>query len=343
MISELIGDRPALVHGHRASNATADDAPAHTEEAQDHIGEDSEDDEDAYVRAEAAPARAEGAPNHANARAHAEDAPARAAGESSRAAEIPEHVDILQVRFPRLTSEDVVRRLLHRLDQRRTTGVCFPDMSTLNVAATQPAFRRLLQRRMLVFNDGAGVAWAAQRQGRPLPDNLNGTDLVPRLLAAAKVGTSVYLLGAKPGVAARALERLAERHPHLRFVGSHHGYLDAAAEAEVVAALRRLRPQIVMVAMGNPLQVELIDRHLDDPALEGTLWLAVGGQLDYYGGTLRRAPSWVRRARLEWLYISMQQPYKARRYLLGIPHFMMRCLWAERRGGHAMPGDEAAR
>ncbi|WP_437672420.1 WecB/TagA/CpsF family glycosyltransferase [Sorangium sp. So ce131] len=350
MITELIGDLPARVHGHMASNVAAEQGLDDAEEALDrigetpgHVGEALGYIDDIGMRAEDSPVRAEDAPIHAEAHARAEDAPARAAGAPERAAEDPEHVDILQVRFPRLTSDDVVRRLLQRIEERRTTGVCFPDMSTLNIAAIQPAFRRLLQRRMLVFNDGAGVAWAARRQGRPLPDNLNGTDLVPRLLAAARAGTSVYLLGAKPGVAARALERLAERHPHLRFVGSHHGYLDAAAEAEVVATLRRLRPQIVMVAMGNPLQVELIDRHLDDPALEGTLWLAVGGQLDYHGGTLRRAPPWVRRARLEWLYISMQQPYKARRYLLGIPRFVARCLWAERRGGHAAPGDEAAR
>lgn len=244
-------------------------------------------------------------------------------------------VDVLGVSFPRLDAAEAVQFLLSRIGASASTGVCFPDMSTLNLAAEQPALRRLLQTRMVVFNDGAGLAWAARRQGRPLPANLNGTDLVPRLLQSAPAGTSVFLLGARPGVAARAQALLAARFAHLRFVGSHHGYLDAAAEAAVLEQLRTGRPQIVLVAMGNPLQIEFIDRHLDDPRLAGTLFVAVGGQLDYYGGTLKRAPERWRQARLEWLYIVLQQPYKARRYLVGIPQFLLRCLIAERRGTHA--------
>lgn len=243
-------------------------------------------------------------------------------------------VDILGVRFPRLTREEALELLLARLLRRETTGVCFPDMSTLNLAAERPAFLRLLQRRMLTLNDGAGLAWAARRLGRPFPANLNGTDLCPRLFQAAPAGTGVYLLGAAPGVAARAQAHLSARFPHLRFPGSHHGYLDLAQEAAVVGELRALRPDIVLIGMGNPLQVEFIDRHRDDPGLAGTLWLAVGGQLDYYGGDLTRAPAWMRRCRLEWLHIVRKQPHKARRYFLGIPRFLSRCLAAELRGAH---------
>lgn len=252
-------------------------------------------------------------------------------------------VDVLGVSFPRLDGARAVEYLLSRLDAAVSTGVCFPDMSTLNLAAERPEFLRRLQRRMVVFNDGAGLAWAARRQGRPLPANLNGTDLVPRLFHAAPAATSVFLLGAKPGVAARAQAVLARRFPHLRFTGSHHGYLDPVTEARVVAQLRAERPKIVLVAMGNPLQIEFIDRHLDDPLLAGTLFLAVGGQLDYYGGTLKRAPQTVRNLRLEWLYIVLQQPYKARRYLVGIPQFLLRCLLAEHRGTHAAKNDPEAR
>lgn len=243
-------------------------------------------------------------------------------------------VDVLGVSFPRLDGVRAVQFLLGRLGAATSTGVCFPDMSTLNLAAQRPALLQLLQRRMVVFNDGAGLSWAARRQGRPLPANLNGTDLVPQLLHAAPARTSVFLLGAKPGVAARAQAVLESRFPHLRFIGSHHGYLDPATEARVVEQLRAERPKIVLVAMGNPLQIEFIDRHLDDPLLAGTLFLAIGGQLDYYGGTLKRAPPSWRALRLEWLYIVLQQPYKARRYLIGIPQFLLRCLIAEHRGTH---------
>lgn len=243
----------------------------------------------------------------------------------------PDVVEIWGLRFPRLDQDQAVSWLLGRLAAGETTAVCFPDMSTLNLAAERPAFRRLLRDRVFLLNDGAGLALAARLRGRPFPANLNGTDLCPQLLARAPAGTPIYLLGARPGVAARAREVLAGRFPSLVFAGCHQGYLDAAEEAQVIEELRRLKPRIVMVGMGNPLQVEFIDRHLDDPGLAGTLWLAVGGQLDYYGGGLVRAPAWVRRARLEWLHLVLRQPHKARRYFIGIPKFLGRLMLNPRR------------
>ncbi len=237
-------------------------------------------------------------------------------------------VDVLQVRFPRLYAEEAVALLLSKLHAGESTGVCFPDMSTLNLAAEKPAFRRLLQRKMLVLPDGAGVMWMASWRGKPLPANLNGTDLVPRFFAAAPKGTSVFLLGGRDGVAAKTMQRFADRFAHLRFVGCSHGYLAPDEEKRLVDHLCELRPQVVLVGMGNPLQVEWIARHLDDPRLRGTMWLAIGGQFDYYGGTLKRAPESIRRLRLEWLYIVAQQPHKLSRYFIGIPRYLVRCALA---------------
>lgn len=255
-------------------------------------------------------------------------------------------VDILQVRFPRLFTEEAVAWLLQKLASRPgtgpSTGVCFPDMSTLNLAAQSPALRRLLQQRMTVFPDGAGLAWVAKLRGKPLPANLNGTDLVPRFLSAAKAGTTVFLLGGQPGVAQKTTQIFAARFPHLCFVGHAHGYLSAAQDEQLVARLRNLSPRVVLVGLGNPQQIEWICRRLEDPVLRGTMFLAVGGQFDYYGGSLRRAPALVRRARLEWLWIVLQQPHKLRRYFLGIPLYLSRCAWAGLCHEHDLPQQEIA-
>jgi len=88
--------------------------------------------------------------------------------------------------------------------------------------------------------------------------------------------------------------------------------------------------------MGNPLQVEIIDRHLDDRALSGTMWFAVGGLIDRFGGELQRAPTWMLKARLEFLYIIYHQPHKLRRYVSGITRFVGRCVWAQARGQHEL-------
>lgn len=207
----------------------------------------------------------------------------------------------------------------------------------MNIVWEDREFRDLVRSRFQVLNDGAGLAWAARRMGRPFPDNLNGTDLVPALLEEVPEGTTVYLLGTRPEVVAEAYRRMTESFPRARFVGYHHGFLDDESEAEVARELTTLQPRIVLVGMGNPLQVRFIDRHRALPGLDRTIWLAVGGLLDYHSGVIRRAPRWARSLRLEWLYIVTHQPHKARRYFGGIPRFLTRCMQAESAGSHDVP------
>jgi exopolysaccharide biosynthesis WecB/TagA/CpsF family protein len=248
-----------------------------------------------------------------------------------------DRVSILQVPIPRLTRSAAVDLLDARLSSGETTAVCFADMSTLNLAANDSSFRDLIRRRFLILNDGAGVAWAARRRRLPFASSLGGTDLVPEFLAKVPAGTRVYVLGGEGSTAADAASTMSRAFPQARFVGSHHGFLDERSEGEVIGAIRTLKPAIVLVAMGNPIQVGFIARHLDDPALAGTLWFAVGGLLEYWAGRLRRAPEWARRVSLEWLFIVSQQPHKVPRYFLGIPRFIGRCLAADALGTHEIP------
>lgn len=253
-------------------------------------------------------------------------------------ADIP-YVDILQLRFPLLTREKAVTMLLKKLTDGEGGGICFPDMSTLNLAEKDSSFKSLLRNRMTVFNDGAGLAWIARRRGHPFPDNLNGTDLCPMLFSRAQDNTRIFLLGGKQDTVERAREKLAQTFPHLDFIGSYHGYFNEDEESKVVTLLRKLKPQIVLVGMGNPLQVQFIDRHLDEAAFKSTLFLAIGGFMHYYSDELSRAPVWIRRFRLEWLYIVFQQPHKLKRYFLGIPLFIYNCLQAEKKHLHELQSD----
>ncbi len=246
-------------------------------------------------------------------------------------------VDILQLRFPLITQEEAITMLLQQIASGSGGGVCFPDMSTLNLAEKDPSYKALLRQRVLTLNDGAGLAWMARRRGHPFPDNLNGTDLCPLLFARAPNKTRVFLLGGKSGTADRARDKLACTYPHLEFVGAYHGHFSEGEEQKVIALLRELKPQILLVGMGNPLQIRFIDRYLDDSAFRQTLFLAVGGFMHYYSGELSRAPVWVRLLRLEWLYITLQQPHKLKRYFIGIPFFLFNCLRAEFLGRHDIP------
>jgi len=174
---------------------------------------------------------------------------------------------------------------------------------------------------MEIFNDGAGLGWAARQKGKPFPDNLNGTDLIPNLLSSVPTGTRVYVVGGRKRTVNAAVDKMKQHFLNVDFVGWHHGYLNSDEEAEVVKDMQSRKPHIVLVAMGNPLQIRFIVRHKDKPGFGNTLFLAVGGLLHYFSGELRRAPCWMRRYKLEWLFITLQQPHKIRRYFLGIPRF----------------------
>lgn len=224
------------------------------------------------------------------------------------------------------TSRSVAVKLLSAALQgspARPRLAYFVNAHTLNLAAADPEYRRVLNRADYVFGDGTGVRWAARLQGVRVRDNLCGTDLIPQLLAAnAKRGGRLFLLGGNEAFIDAAACRAAELFPGWEMAGRHHGYLDAAGSLDAVAAINAAQPHLLLVGMGNPRQEQWLAEHR--PRLRVPLCAAVGGLFHYWAGDLRRAPHWLRRVGAEWLGILWQQPHKAQRYLLGNPLFLWR-------------------
>lgn len=185
------------------------------------------------------------------------------------------------------------------------------------LARRDPAFAAALRGTDLNVPDGVGVVWAARRLGRPLRERVGGADLMNRMCAqAANEGWPVFLLGAGEGVAERAGAILAQRHPGLRIAGVWAGSPRPEDEAEQVARIRAARPRLLFVAYGAPAQDLWLARNLaacaEGRALTG---MGVGAAFDYLTGAQRRAPVWVQRIGLEWLYRLIQQPWRLRRQL----------------------------
>ena len=183
-------------------------------------------------------------------------------------------------------------------------------------------------RGILLVNDGVGVALAARLVvGRGFAENLNGTDLVPRLLREVGRDLDVFLLGGAPDIVARAAA-LVDAMPRRRVVGAIDGFSIWRDEARVVSAINAARPDLLLVGFGNPRQERWIlerRRELD----VGTI-LAVGALFEWMTGSRRRAPPFVRRARLEWLYRLASEPRRlGRRYTIDIVRFFA-LVWRER-------------
>ena len=254
-------------------------------------------------------------------------------------ADIPS-VAVLGVPIAALTTADARAEIEAQHAAVDPAWVAFANAHALNLTTVDTGFRDILRRADLVLNDGSGVAVAARLQGRRFPDNLNGTDLLPMVLdIAAERGWRVYLLGARPGIAARARERLVARFPGLDIVEVRDGYFDAADERAIVDAIRRANVDLLIVGMGNPLQERWLDEYA--AATGARLSIAVGAFLDFAAGAVPRAPRWMSRAGLEWMYRLKLEPRRMwRRYVLGNPLFLWRVVidQTRRRWGRAERG-----
>jgi N-acetylmannosaminyltransferase (EC 2.4.1.187) len=191
------------------------------------------------------------------------------------------------------------------------------QMATVNpefvmAARRDPAFRAVLERADLCLPDGVGITLAARYLGRPLRERVAGVDLVEALAArAAQDGWRVFFLGAAPGVADRAASLLAARYPGLTVAGTHAGSPRGEEEDDIVRRVREAGTDVLLIAYGAPAQDLWLARNLARTGAK--VGVGVGGAFDYIAGVVPRAPRWMRRVGLEWLYRLIRQPWRWRR------------------------------
>lgn len=230
-------------------------------------------------------------------------------------------VRVLGIPVDAITMEEAVGRVFEFVKEGRPHMVVTPDASALVRAQEDEELRRIMEEADLVIPDGVGVVFAGRLLDLPLVERVPGVELAERVCeVASREGLRIFLLGAEPGVAEEAARRLTERFPGLRVVGTYHGYFSPEEEREVVERIKRARPDILFVAMGVPKQEKWMRRHLAE--LGVPVCIGVGGTLDVFAGRVKRAPLWVRRIGLEWLYRTLLQPRKRARRLLAIPRLL---------------------
>jgi exopolysaccharide biosynthesis WecB/TagA/CpsF family protein len=206
----------------------------------------------------------------------------------------------------------------------RCRQVCTVNPEFLMIARRDMNFRNILQRADLCVPDGVGLLWAARQQGRILPQRVTGSDGVPTIAAAAvERGWRLFLLGAAPGVAQRAAGVLQQRYPGLKIAGVYSGSPSPAEEDDLVARINSSGADILFVAYGAPIQDKWIARN--QPRLRVKMAMGIGGSLDFIAGVIPRAPQWMQRAGLEWLYRLALQPWRISR-MIRLPQFVFAVL-----------------
>lgn len=237
-----------------------------------------------------------------------------------------ETVEILGVRVACIDVPGMLVCVEHWSSQAARRTVQYVNAHCLNEACRDPLYRNTLNRADLVYSDGISVVWSSRFLGGCRMYKTTGADwIVDFCTWAAACGVRIYILAGRPGVAQQAADNLGRRFPGLQIVGLCDGYFSRASEAEVLAEIDRLKPQVVFVGMGTPRQEKWIAAQRR--AIDAPVCWAVGALFDYVAGIEPRAPGWMKKLALEWFWRLLIDPAgKWKRYLLGNPLFVFRIL-----------------
>jgi N-acetylglucosaminyldiphosphoundecaprenol N-acetyl-beta-D-mannosaminyltransferase len=212
---------------------------------------------------------------------------------------------------------------LETIDRRRAAPgtaplqLCFVNPDCVNIARRNSAYRHAVNRAELVAPDGIGMRIAGKILGKGFRQNVNGTDLFPRLCERlARDGGRLYLLGGRPGVAEDVADWIGRHHPGVEIAGLQHGYFDVGEQDAVIERIRASDADVLLVAMGAPRQDLWIQEHASRTGVK--VAMGVGGLFDFYANRIPRAPQWLREVGLEWTFRLYQEPRRMwRRYLVG--------------------------
>jgi N-acetylglucosaminyldiphosphoundecaprenol N-acetyl-beta-D-mannosaminyltransferase len=254
--------------------------------------------------------------------------PTKTAGQDARVLESAQHVYLLGLDIHNFTMDETLLAIAEIVERRKFAFAVTPNVDHTMKLRKNAKFRELYAKAGLVVADGMPLIWAAKLLGTPLKERISGADLFDRTCAmAAQNGYSVFLLGGSPGAAPRACEKLHTLFPDLKIAGwdcPPYGFArDEQQNKAIQKKIRDSRADILFVGLGAPLQEEWMCEYGEGSG--AVFAIGVGVSFSFMGGVIKRAPLWMQRGGLEWLWRLLKEPRRLwKRYLVeALPFFGM--------------------
>ncbi|MHB0866451.1 MAG: WecB/TagA/CpsF family glycosyltransferase [Thermoleophilia bacterium] len=229
-------------------------------------------------------------------------------------------VEILGVKVDRVEQYEALARIGVLAQTEGLSQVVTLNPEYVMRARREPELMRIINGADLCVPDGSGITWAAKRLGQPLKGRVTGTGLLPEICRiSARKGYSVFFLGGKPGVAELAADELTRRFPELKVAGISGNDPGPLMDDITVTQINNSGARVLAVAYGCPKQDHWIDAHRNE-LTSVRMAIGVGGAFDFISGEIPRAPRWMRRIGMEWLYRLLQEPTRLGR-MLALPRF----------------------
>lgn len=229
-----------------------------------------------------------------------------------------EKISIYGVSYNNVTMDEAAALTDELLSEAKNHMVVTPNAEIAYMAAKDKELGEILNNSDMVVADGIGVVYASKIYGTPVKQKVAGVELGERVLEnASKSGKGVFFLGAKPGVGELAAEKLLEKYPGINFVGIRDGYFKD--DDAVIAEINASGAEILFVCLGAPKQEKWMAQNKEK--ISARLMLGLGGALDSYAGTVKRAPKIFIKLGLEWFYRLIKEPKRAGR-MMALPKYM---------------------
>jgi len=234
-------------------------------------------------------------------------------------------VNILGVKVDKVNVQEASDIIMDYIKSKEFPASVFtPNSEIIMMGYRDEEFKSILNNSELLTADGIGVVYASKIVKNPINERAAGYDIACAVLEKlAKIGGSVYLFGSKPGVAELAGENIIKKYPGIKIAGYSDGYFDEEKEKTIIANINRCNPDLVFVCLGAPKQEKWIASHKSE--LPNAVYMGIGGSLDVFAGTVKRAPEFYTKHGIEWLYRLCKQPSRFVR-MLELPRFGFKVL-----------------
>ncbi len=240
-----------------------------------------------------------------------------------------ETVKILGVQIDNVNIEEVgqITKNLIENSHKKCELIVAPNVEFIMTAQKDKEFFDILNSAKLATPDSVGVEIGAKLQKKPLKQRIPGQAYFRKVLEVGeKEGWTFYFLGGKGDTVQRAIQNVKKQYPNLKVVGSHEGFFEEDSEEDVIQQINQLQPNVLFVAMGAPAQEKWIAHHQYE--LKVDVAAGQGGTFDYEAGNLKRAPKWIQKLGIEWLWRLILQPSRIRRMIV-LPIYLIKIMFTK--------------
>lgn len=231
--------------------------------------------------------------------------------------------EILNTYVDVVSMQETLEKVEQIIKVRKPTQHVVINASKVNLMERDEELREIVNACPLINADGASIVWAAKQLGVPLKERVTGIDLFLKLVELSnEKGYSIYLFGAKEEIVTKVKNIFEEKYPNIKIVGYRNGYFTEADEPQIAADMKESGADMMFVAFSSPKKEYWIKKYLNE--INIPFVMGVGGSFDVVAGVTERAPEWMQKHGLEWLYRFLQEPKRMwRRYIIGNVQFIL--------------------